>query len=235
MGSFITVLEADSQKWQAYLAEPQSWNGATLIVLAEVFNVNHWVLAVADRYAALGYEVIAPDLFWRDSPETYLEYTEEGRAKGRALHAALDVDLSIEDIGQLVTWARDRHGADHKVGVLGFCLGGRLIFLSAARTDVDAAVGYYPVELAEHLDEGSKIEVPTLLLFGERDERTPPALIEAVRQSVVGRDVEVQTYPQADHGFGRFGEAPFHEESATLAGARVLRFFDHLLLRKPAP
>lgn len=230
MGSFVTVLDEGGKKWQAYLAEPAAWNGATLIVLGEVFNVNHWVRAVADRYAALGYEVIAPDLYWRDSPETYLDYTDEGRTKGRALHAALDIDLSIKDIGWLVEWARKRRGASHKVGLLGFCLGGRLIYLAAARTGVDAAVGYYPVQLEKHLDDGPKIKAPTLLLFGERDHRTPPELIETVRQAVAGRDVEIQVYSNADHGFGRFGEESFHEESAALAGARVLRFFDALLV-----
>lgn len=230
MGSFVTALEEGGRKWQVYLAEPEDWNGATIIVLGEVFNVNHWVRAVADRYAALGYEVVAPDLYWRDDPEVYLPYTDEGRVRGRALHAALDIDRSIADIDKLADWVRSRHGAGHKIGVLGFCLGGRLIFLAAARAKIDAAVGYYPVVLERHLEEGRRIKTPTMLLFGELDHRTPPELIESVREAVAGRDVQIQVYPNADHGFGRFGEAPFHEESAALAGARTLRFFDHLLL-----
>ncbi|MCB1739982.1 MAG: dienelactone hydrolase family protein [Gammaproteobacteria bacterium] len=211
---------------EAYLSRPEGsgpWPG--LVVLPEIYNANHWVREVADGYAAQGYLALAPDIYWRQSPGQYLPYTPEGQATGRALGYAMDLDAFTGDMGRYVGALTGASGCNGRVGTVGFCLGGKLAYLAATRGLVDAAVGYYAVQLDKHLDEAARLARPLLLHFAELDAHVPPDVVSQVEQALAARpDVEIHRYAGADHGFNRFGYPPFHEASAKLALERTLGF-----------
>jgi carboxymethylenebutenolidase len=229
MSEYIS-LGRDGEDFQSYLAKPVHSNGKGLVLLGEVYNANHFIRGVADGYAALGYTVLAPDLYWRQQPGEYLDYTPDGQKQARALAAALDIDQAVEDVGRAAEALREQLGQG-TVGVLGFCLGGQLAYLAAARVaNIDSVVAYYPVQLQNHLDEAPKLRVPTLVHFAENDARTPPDLIQALRDGVAPLpDVDLHVYPAVEHAFGRVGYAPYDHAAATLAAQRTRDFYSRTL------
>ncbi|WP_059414318.1 dienelactone hydrolase family protein [Cupriavidus basilensis] len=192
-----------------------------VILLPEIYNINSWIREVAERYAALGYVALVPDLFWRQEPGVDLEYNPQDQQRGRALSAGLDRTLAVQDLAATAAWLRSRHGAG-AVASVGFCLGGELAYLGAAQGVLDAAVAYYPTRMGDHGGAGKTIDVPTLVHIGHLDFRTPPELVDGLRKDLAGKPhAEVHVYAEADHGFGRFGHPPFHPASAALAEQRT--------------
>jgi carboxymethylenebutenolidase len=224
MGQIISVDTADGS-FDGYLALPVSASGPGLVVLPEVYNSNEWVRAVADSYAADGYVVLAPDIYWRQGPRQYLPYTPEGQQRGRALSTVLeaDIDRAMGDIGRCVETLRRRPGVNGKVGVIGYCLGGKLAFLAGARLPVDAVVIYYGVRMVPYLDEARALTAPTIMHFGDGDVHIPPEMYRTIRDRVAGmKNVAVHLYPGAGHGFARFGQSTCEPAAADLARARTL-------------
>jgi carboxymethylenebutenolidase len=228
MSEWIPLTARDGRSFEAFLAAPEAHskgNGRGLIVLPEVYNVNRFARDVAQRYAALGYTVLVPDLFWRQSPGKHYDYDQPDAAREQG--AAVDTDAVVSDVGVAAQALRERLGATATVGVIGYCLGGRLAALAGARESVDAVVSYYGVGLDGHLDELARANKPSLYLFGETDPWVPPAVIDAVQQRASGNiNLEVEAYEDAGHGFDRQGFAPYHPAAAEAARARVLAFFD---------
>ena len=221
----VRIPARDGGEFEAWLAAPESGPGPGLILLGEIYNANHWVRSVADRYAAAGYVVLAPDLYWRQEPGQYLPYTPEAQQRGRALGAAMDLPLFLEDLHACAEWLRQRADCTGHIGTVGFCLGGKLVWLGLSHHVVDAGVAYYAVQLAEHLDEAKTIERPLMMHFGSLDYRVPPDLYERIRGSLVGKpNTHTYWYEGADHGFARDGYPPYHPEAAALAGQRTLDF-----------
>src|SRR5665213_2400395 len=130
---------------------------------------------VADYYAEEGYVVLVPDIFWRQQPNVELGYTEADWQKAFGFYKGFDEAKGMEDIQTAITTLRARpEVTGGKVGVLGFCLGGKLAYLTATRTDADVAVGYYGVGIDAALDEAAKITKPLLLHIAELDQFCPP-------------------------------------------------------------
>src|SRR3569832_2401860 len=166
-----TMGEADS--FAAYIATPAGAPRAAIIVIQEIFGVNQGIRQKCDRLAAEGYLALAPDLFWRLRPGIQLdpdipaEFQQAIEYMGK-----FNQDAGIRDIEATIRAARARLGAKSdggKVGVVGYCLGGRLAYITAARTDVDARVGYYGVGLDGLLGEKHGIAHPLLLHFPQDD------------------------------------------------------------------
>lgn len=221
----VGVPAPDGTFW-AWLAHPARTPAPALLVLPEIYNANLHIRAVAEAFADAGYLALAPDVYWRVQPETFLPYTPRGQREARRLNGLLDVDLLLDDLGHACRWLRGRDDADGRVGAVGFCLGGKLAWLAAARAGVDAAVSYYGVRIEDRLDEAPAIRCPLLLHFAGLDHRTPPPVIAAIREA--HRDqphVALHMYEGADHGFNRAGEAPHHPEAARLAWERTLAHF----------
>jgi carboxymethylenebutenolidase len=169
---------------------------------------------------------LAPDVFWRLEPGAYLPYTPEGQTKARALNQRLDVDALVDDLGQCLSALRARPECTGKLGVTGFCLGGKLTYLCAARHAIDAAVSYYGVKIDSYLDEASAITCPTLLLFAEHDSHVPPPTVAAIRARMADRhNIAIHVYDGAVHGFNRRGYPPYHEAAASVAMDRTLAHF----------
>ena len=222
-GRDIEVETADGA-FAAYLSAPAAGRGPGLLLLPEIYNVNRHIRAVADGYAAEGYTVIAPDVFWRLVPGRFLRYTPSGMAEARALNQRLDVDRLVADLG--ACFARLRADGAARVGVMGFCLGGKLAYLCAARHAVDAAVSYYGVRIEAYLDEADALSCPLLMHFAANDARVPQSAVAQIRARLGSRaDIGIHVYPGAEHGFNRTGYPSFHPAAAALARERTLAHF----------
>ena len=220
----MRITAADGAKFSAYVAVPASGSGPAIVLLQEIFGVNAYIRGVADRYAEEGYVVLAPDIFHRLEPDVELAATEADFPKAFAFYEALDIDLAVSDVVATVDAARalpevtaSTNGAG--VGVLGFCLGGKLAFLAAAATDVDCAVCYYGGGIDQCLDKASAITAPLMMHFGEADEYIPPDAIARIRERFAERPrTDIHVYRGAGHAFARPGH--HHDASALPCSAR---------------
>ena len=226
MGEEITITARDGKSFAGYLALPGRTPAAGIVLLPEVFNTNEHIRSVCDGYASDGFIVLAPDVYWRQEPGAYQGYTDDGRAKSQALRAALSTDQFAEDLEDTVAALRKRADCTGKVGVMGFCLGGKFTYLSAVRHKIDAAVSYYGVQIDEHLDEASGLNCPLLMHFAETDPHVPPATVEKITETMGGTDgVEIHIYPGTEHGFNRYGYAPHNPDQAAVARKRTIDHF----------
>ena len=225
-GSTITVAAGDGGEFQAYVSTPETGSGPGIVLLQEIFGVNQSMRDVADYYAEEGYVVIAPDLFWRIEPGIELGYTEADFQRALAYRQQFDIDKSVDDIAATVAALRALPQCVGKVGALGFCLGGKLAYLAAARTDIDCAVGYYGVGIEQALDEASNISCPMALHFAGEDKHVPIAAVEQVQAALAGRDeIEIYVYPGVDHGFAAASRESFDKPSALMAHSRSIALF----------
>jgi len=222
----IDTLDGDGS-FSAYAAEPEGAPRAAIIVIQEIFGVNEGIRRKCDRWAALGYLAIAPDLFWRLQPGVELDPDVESEFKeALGLMGRFDQDLGISDIEASIRSARARLDTGGKVGAVGYCLGGRLAFMTAARTDIDASVGYYAVGIDGLLGEKHAIANPLMLHIAGADH-----FVQADAQARIhaGLDdhprVTIHDYPGEDHGFAAEIGNRRSEEAAALADSRTEDFF----------
>lgn len=223
----------DDGTFASFVARPSALqtNGASIIVLHEIFGVNDDVRATCNELADEGFVAIAPDLFWRESPGLDLNsWSEADWKRGLEIYASYDLDRGIRDVAALVRSARSLEGASGKVGVMGFCLGGLMTYLTAARLPIDAAVAYYGGGTEQHLGEANKIAVPLLVHLGEADEFISPQVQDSIKAALAGKpNVEIFSYPGCSHAFARHTGAHYDAAAAALANERTHHFFkEHL-------
>ncbi len=226
----IATLAGDGE-FTAYRATPAGAPKAAIVVIQEIFGVNAGIRRKCDTLAEAGYLAIAPDLFWRLEPGIELDpdiKPEMDRALG--LMGQFDQDKGIADIEATIRAARAELGDDAKVGVVGYCLGGRLAFMTAARTDVDASVGYYGVGIDGLLGEKHAIAHPVLLHVPEEDHFVDKDAQAAMHAGLDDHPkVTIYDYAGEDHGFAtEFGERR-SDASAKLADERTAKFFEENL------
>ncbi|MCU0868779.1 MAG: dienelactone hydrolase family protein [Burkholderiales bacterium] len=225
-GQYIEIPAADGGSFRAYLAVPRTGRGPGIVLCQEIFGVNAYVREVADLYAEEGYTVVAPDLFWRMEPGVELGYTPEDWQRAFGFFQGFDIDRGMADIGATVKHMRTLPQVVGKVGALGFCLGGKLAFLAAARAGVDVAVGYYGVGLDAHLGEVANIRCPLVMHCAEQDKYAPMEVVEKLKAAFAGRDdVAIHVYPGVDHAFARTGGEHWHKPSALMAHHRSIAAF----------
>lgn len=209
--------------FSGYLALPEEGSGPGLVLAQEIFGVNHVMKKIADQFAGKGYVVLVPDLFWRMGPGIVLGYSEADWKKAFDCYQKFDVDSGIKDIQAAITALREHEACTGKIGVVGYCLGGLLAFLSACRTDCDAAICYYGVGIEGHLNEAKKITCPTVLHFAEKDDYVSRAAFHKIKKELEAFDnIEVFDYPGVGHAFARQGEEAYHRPSALKADARTI-------------
>jgi len=227
-GKFIDVDASDGGSFRAYLAVPEAGSGPGMVLIQEIFGVNQHMRDVADLYAAEGYVVLCPDLFWRIEKGIELEQSEADLQKAFALYQKFDVSHGVEDITATVKALRGLGQCAGKVGAIGFCLGGKLAYLAAAKSGVDCAICYYGVGIEQSLDLAAKIKCPVVMHFAEKDQYVPIAAVEQVKRAFADRpEVEIYVYPGVDHGFNRKGGAHYDKPAAGMAHSRSIA-----LLRK---
>jgi carboxymethylenebutenolidase len=218
-----------------YLALPDSSNGvgpngAGIVVIQEIFGVNAVVRGIADGLAAQGYVALAPDLFWRLQPGVDItDGTEAEWQRAFSLMQRFDADKGVEDIGAAIDLLRARSDVN-KVGAVGYCLGGLLAYLTAARTDADAAVGYYGVNIPAFLGEAVHIKKPLMLHIAAEDGFVPkPAQEQMIAGLKDNPNVTLHRYGGVDHAFARPGGKNYNRAAADLANQRTADFFRHHL------
>jgi carboxymethylenebutenolidase len=208
-----------------YLAIPASGSGPGMVVLQEIFGVNAHMRDVADLWAEEGYVVLAPDLFHTMQQRVELGYDGADLEKAFGFYQRFDLDQAVRDIVASVGTLRVRPECTGKVGAIGFCLGGKLAWLAAARAGVDAAVSYYGVGIEASLDELASIRCPVTLHFGEMDKFVPEDARAAIAGAVRGKNVEVFVCPGADHGFNCPERPAFDKAASLMAHSRSLTTF----------
>jgi carboxymethylenebutenolidase len=226
----IDTLAGDGS-FAAYLAEPSGPARGAVVVIQEIFGVNQGIRRKCDSLAAAGYLAIAPDLFWRLEPGVELDAdVPEQFQQALALMGRFDQDLAIRDLEATIRAARARLGEGGKVGVVGYCLGGRLAYLVAARTDADASVGYYAVGVPGLLGEKHAIARPLLLHIAGEDGFVPKDAQAAMHEGLDDHPkVTLYDYPGEDHGFAAELGKRRSEAAAQRADERTLAFFaEHL-------
>jgi carboxymethylenebutenolidase len=226
----ISTLTGDGD-FTAYRATPAGTPKAAIVVIQEIFGVNAGIRRKCDTLAEAGYLAIAPDLFWRLEPGIELDPDIEPEfQRALKLMGEFDQDKGIADIEASIRAVRSELGDGAKVGVVGYCLGGRLAFMTAARTDVDASVGYYGVGIDGLLGEKNAIAHPVLLHVPEEDHFVDKDAQAAMHAGLDDHPkVTIYDYAGEDHGFAtEFGERR-SDASAKLADERTAKFFaEHL-------
>lgn len=213
--------------FKAYLAAPSGTPKGAIVVIQEIFGVNPGIRAKCDRWASLGYLALAPDLFWRLELGVELDPDvpdEFQRALG--LMQKFNQDQGIRDIEATIRTARSRLPEGGKVGAVGFCLGGRLAYMTAARTDVNASVSYYGVGLEGLLGEQHAIAHPLMLHIAGADHFVTPDKQKLIHEGLDDNPrVTIHDYPGEDHGFAAEQDSRRSEEAARLANGRTEAFF----------
>ncbi len=217
--------------FDAYVAEPEGAPSAAIIVVQEIFGINEGIRRKCDHLAGRGYLALAPDLFWRLEPGVRLDPDVPDQFK-RALDlmGRFDQDKGVTDIEATIHAARDRLGDGSKVGIVGYCLGGRLAFMAAARTDADASVGYYAVGLPDILHEKNAIARPLMLHIAGADHFVDEAAQREMHEALDDHPkVTLHDYPGEDHGFATEMGKRRSDEAARLADGRTEAFFERHL------
>ncbi len=224
-GTEITISAADGGDFMGYLATPESGSGPGVVVIQEIFGVNDVMRSITDSFAEAGYMALCPDIFWRQEPGIQLsDQTEEEWARAFELFNGFDLEKGVQDLDSTIETLRGMDGCSGNVGAVGFCLGGRLAYLTATRTKADAAVGYYGVMLTEHLAE--TINAPLLLHMATEDEFVPKEQQAEIQAALKGNDkATIYVYEGQDHAFARVGGKHFDQASADAASERTLDHF----------
>jgi carboxymethylenebutenolidase len=232
MGADLTISSADRHgSFKAYCAEPAAKAKAAIVVIQEIFGVNAGIRSKCDEWAAAGYLALAPDLFWRLEPGIELDPdVPEQMQRALGLMGRFDQKLGVADIDATIRTARARVGGG-KVGCVGFCLGGRLAFMTALGTAVDASVCYYGVGIDGLLPEVGKLTHPVLLHIPTADHFVPAATQQAMHAGLDRHPlVTLYDYVGLDHGFAAQSGRRRNEQGARLADSRTAEFFARHLL-----
>jgi carboxymethylenebutenolidase len=221
MGKMIELTAADGFRLAAYRADPDGRARGAIVVVQEIFGVNSHIRSVCDGYARDGYAVIAPALFDRSERGVDIGYDPDDIARGRELKAKSSTDAALQDVAA----AREALSDAGKVGIVGYCWGGFIAWMSACRLDGFAcAVAYYGGGVLEATAETPKC--PVMAHFGERDSGIP---VDGVRRFAAAHpEVQVFIYA-ADHGFNCDQRRAYDAASASLARERSLKHFERYL------
>ena len=226
-GSTVTIKAFDGGTFGAYVAQPAAPKAPGVVVIQEIFGVNQVMRDLADSLAAQGYLAICPDLFWRQQPGVDItDRTEAEWKQAFGYFQGFDVDKGMADLTSTLSYLRGHAGCTGRAGSVGYCLGGKLAYLMATRTDCDASVGYYGVGIEGALDEAVKMDKPLLLHIAAKDEYCPPAAQAQITSAFSGRKlVQTHVYAGMDHAFARTGGAHYDAAAAKTANDRTAAFF----------
>lgn len=222
------TIDGPDGSFTAYVARPASDVAApAVLVIQEIFGVNQVMRDICDGLAADGYVAICPDLFWRQEPGIQItDKSEEEWQKAFQLYQGFDEAKGVEDLKATIAHIRGDAGTTGKVGSVGYCLGGKLAYLTATRTDIDAAVGYYGVGIENNLDEAANISKPLMLHIAEEDGFCPKEAQAKIHAALDGHDkVTIHDYAGCDHAFARVGGEHYDADAASSANGRTMDFF----------
>jgi carboxymethylenebutenolidase len=218
VGKDIKLKASDGFQLGGYRADPAGTPKGAIVVIQEIFGVNHHIRAVCDRLAGAGYVAVAPAIFDRIEPDFQSGYSPDEVAVARKFIASPDWAAMLTDTQAAIDSVKDVG----PVGIIGFCLGGSIAYAAATKlSGLSAAIGYYGGVIVRFADD--KPKMPTQLHFGEKDSGIPLTDVEAIKAK--RPDVEVFVYPGAQHGFNCDERASYDKASADIAWPRSLDFF----------
>ncbi len=218
MSETVELAAADGHILDAYIAHPDAEPIAGLVVIQEIFGVNQHIRSVADGYARDGFLAVAPALFDRVERNVELPYDGPEAKKGVEIMQQLRIEDTLKDVDAALQYARQQTGK--RSGVIGYCFGGLLAWLCAARLQPDAAVGYYAGRIGNYAEETPL--APVQLHFGKLDTHIPAEQVEKVHAA--HPDVEIHWYENAGHGFNCDMRASYNADASALARTRALAF-----------
>lgn len=225
MSEWVTLQASDGTELQAYVGRPKADIKGMLVVVQEIFGVNKHIQSVADDWSHDGFLCIAPQMFDRIEKGVDLPYDTAGKAKAMSFLPKIDMDKSMIDIDAAIDWLRNE--TETNVGVIGYCYGGTVAWLSATRLKVEAAVGYYGGNIANFLNE--EPQCPVMLHFGADDASIPAEKIDKIRNA--HPEVPIFVYEDAGHAFNRSQDkTAFNSVASRSAKQRSLRFFEQHLV-----
>lgn len=224
--SEVTISAKDGATFSAYLATPGATPAPGVVLIQEIFGVNAVMRALADGFANQGYIVLCPDLFWRQEPGIQItDQTQEEWAKAFELYQGFDEAKGVDDLIATLDHLRGLEACTGKVGCVGYCLGGKLAYLMATRSNIDCSVGYYGVGIEAALDEASNITKPLLLHIAEQDQFVSKEAQAEIKEGLAGKDlITIHGYAGMDHAFARVGGEHYDEAAAALANGRSEAF-----------
>jgi carboxymethylenebutenolidase len=207
-----------------------AWPGATpakaVVIVPPIFGIEGGTRDIMGDYAAKGFVVVTPDLFWRTIPGTL---GREGAEREKAVQRseAFDIEQGVKDLADAVAALRASPRCNGKVAVFGYCFGGRYAFLAGTRLGVDAAVSFHGVGIGHHLAEADRLSCPLSIHVGDKDPVVPMAEIEAIKAALDGKaGVEIRVYPGIGHGFTGKGRANYDATADTESNAAALRLLN---------
>ena len=231
MKGHITI-EGHDGAFAAYIARPKTSPAPAVVVLQEVFGVNADIRRHCDELAEQGFLAVAPDLFWRQEPGVDLSVTSEADwQRGLRLYGAYDRDAGAKDVKDTVNTVRSLPECNGRVAVLGYCLGGLMVFLTAVRYHgVHAAVAYHGGDTEKYLGEVGGLSAPLLMHLAEEDEFiSKPAQAEIKAALAKKPNATVYSYPGQNHAFTRHNGAHYNAAAAALANGRTSEFLHQQL------
>jgi carboxymethylenebutenolidase len=208
----------DGGSFDLHVWLPESGTGPGVLLIQEIFGVGAYIRAVGQRLAALGYVVGAPDVFWRIQPNWESDHTPAGVEASLGMMPKFDFPQGVADCVAALHALEELPEVDGGVGVVGFCLGGTLGYLTAAVASPACCVSYYGSGLAGMLDQLDNIECPVLFHFGDADAYIPGDQISAIEAAIEGRDLFSLNTEPAGHAFDNH-EAPMFWNEAAAASA----------------
>ena len=219
MGKQFTLTAADEHRLGAYRADPDGPAKGGIVVIQEIFGVNHHIRTVCDRLAEEGYAAVAPALFDRMEPNFECGYTPDEIANARKFVANPDFGAMLRDTQAAI----DELKKEGPVAIMGFCMGGTISFLAAADgTGLSAAVCYYGGHIIKIVDKTPKCA--TQMHFGEKDASIPMSDVETIKKK--HPECEIFVYPDAGHGFCCDERGSYNESAAKLAWQRSMEFLN---------
>jgi carboxymethylenebutenolidase len=217
LGQKLKLTTSDNHTLGAYRADPSGAPKGGMVVIQEIFGVNHHIRTMCDRFAEIGYAAIAPQVFDRFSRDFESGYSPDEIAHARSLIGNLNFDLMMKDIDASIA---NLKGVG-PIGIVGYCMGGTAAFLAACRIGgLSASVAYYGGMIGKFADE--KPKCPLQMHFGEKDEGIPMSVVEEIKKKQP--QAETYTYPGAPHGFACDERASFRKEASDLAWQRTTAF-----------
>jgi carboxymethylenebutenolidase len=217
LGKQFTLTTADKHSLGAYRADAQGTPKGGMVVIQEIFGVNHHIRAMCDRFAAVGYTSVAPAVFDRFARNFESGYTPDEMAHARSLLGNLSFDNMMLDIAAAVEDLKNVG----PVGIVGYCMGGTAAYLAACRVPgLSASVAYYGGQIAKHVDEREKC--PLQMHFGDQDQSIPMTAVEEIKKK--HPRAECYVYPGAPHAFACDERASYRKEASDLAWSRTQEF-----------
>jgi carboxymethylenebutenolidase len=230
MKDHITIKGRDGA-FGAYISRPKTLPAPAVVVLQELFGVNADIRKTCDELAGQGFLAVAPDLFWRQEPGVDLSVTSEPDWQhGLRLYQAYDRDAGARDVKDTINAVAKLPECNGKVAVLGYCLGALMVFLTAVRYGVDAAVAYHGGDTDKYLGEIDGLRAPMLMHLAEEDEFISKAAQAEIKAALAKKsNATVYSYPGQNHAFSRHGGAHYNAEAAALAHERTYAFLNRQL------